>query len=257
MTVFSKETAVLMIGEFSDKPSDPAERAKINRLNLWYKPWFYKYVSQFLVTGEADEYVPTRHWFHRHTRSIFWYMEELVPFGNQWWYRYFFAWLGAPKIAFLKWSVTPKLREESVYSNVAQDILVPLTELQNAINLCDNLFEICTFITSSFGVELIPYPCIDPLLFYPVKIFPQPQGFEGFVRNPRNVEAGSGQPGEMFFDLGVYGVPPVVKKGGKFDAEKSIRSMEHYTRSVGGYQLMYADTFMCREEFEEVRCHRN
>ena len=132
-----------MTGEFADEPTNPIDRAKINPINRWYKPWFYKHAASALDVGAMDDLVPARHWLHRHTRSIFWYMEELVPFGGQWWYRYFFAWLGAPKISFLKWTATPKLREEMAYHNVAQDIIVPLTELKNAINMSHDQFQIC------------------------------------------------------------------------------------------------------------------
>ena len=31
-----------------------------------------------------------------------------------------------------------------------------------------------------------------------------------------------------------------------------MRAMEKFTRDVGGYAFLYADTFMDREEFEEM-----
>ncbi|MDX2429963.1 MAG: hypothetical protein QNK35_03455, partial [Bacteroides sp.] len=34
-----------------------------------------------------------------------------------------------------------------------------------------------------------------------------------------------------------------------------VRKMEKYTRDVKGYQLLYADTFMTREEFREMFDH--
>jgi len=74
-----------MLGDMVDKPTDPAEAAKINPIGLWYKPWFFKHVETFLAKakapgssgedgeqGELVEYVPLRHYYHRHSKSLFW-----------------------------------------------------------------------------------------------------------------------------------------------------------------------------------------
>ncbi len=50
----------------------------------------------------------------------------------------------------------------------------------------------------------------------------------------------------MFNDLGVYGVPRAVRERNRFDAVTAMRKMEEYTRSVGGYHFLYADTFLTR-----------
>ena len=38
----------------------------------------------------------------------------------------------------------------------------------------------------------------------------------------------------------------------RFDAVSAMRSMEEFTRKVGGYPFLYADTFMSRKEFGEM-----
>lgn len=67
---FSEEKYVIMTGELTDD----AEASKINAIGLYWKPWFYKHVEGFLEnsTGSSVEYIPLRHYYHRHTRSIFW-----------------------------------------------------------------------------------------------------------------------------------------------------------------------------------------
>ena len=50
----------------------------------------------------------------------------------------------------------------------------------------------------------------------------------------------------MFNDLGVYGVPRAVRDRKRFDAVTAMRRMEEYTRRVGGYHFLYADTFLSR-----------
>ena len=65
---------------------------------LCRKPWYYLHVEQALRKGGFDEYIPVRHYHHRFTRSIFWELRDLIPFGNHPLYRYLLGWLGAPKV---------------------------------------------------------------------------------------------------------------------------------------------------------------
>ncbi|KAJ1971452.1 hypothetical protein H4R35_005248 [Dimargaris xerosporica] len=237
VTVYSKETSVIMLGEFADVKT-PEQRAKVNAVNHWWKPWFYKHVEGFLESGGGDEYIPLRHYFHRHTRSIFWKLEELVPFGNHPLYRYLLGWLGAPKIAFLKlFTHTPEIRRRAIESAVYQDVIVPMRTIRETVILFHEEFE------------------FYPLLFYPVKLFVQPDGYQGLIRNPKQPKAGTNPPWEMYFDLGVYGIPGPVKRGEKWDCNKANRAMEKFTRDNTGMQLMYADTWQTREEFEEMFDH--
>lgn len=74
--IYSRETAVIFTANYCDKPVAYPETSKINRLNLWFKPFFYKHVESFLQSGPDYEYVPIRDWMHRHTRSIFWELED-------------------------------------------------------------------------------------------------------------------------------------------------------------------------------------
>ena len=68
-TVYDKENAVVMIGNFSDA-STTEQRAKINHLTRWYKLPFYKHVESFLEKGEAEEYIPLREYLLRHDKVI-------------------------------------------------------------------------------------------------------------------------------------------------------------------------------------------
>lgn len=103
-TVFSKEEAVLVVGWFSS--SSDCGKIKVNCINRWYKPWFYKHVQTFLSKGNAEELVPLGDYLLRHNRSIFWVMESLLDFGNNPIFRYLFGWLLPPKVAFLKFTTT-------------------------------------------------------------------------------------------------------------------------------------------------------
>ena len=61
--MFTKDTAVVMTGTFVDN----YESGKLNRMGLWYKPWFYKHVETFLKSGPGIEYVPTQDFFFRYS----------------------------------------------------------------------------------------------------------------------------------------------------------------------------------------------
>ncbi|KAI9592269.1 24-dehydrocholesterol reductase [Syncephalis fuscata] len=234
-TIYSKDTAVIFTGDFSDGP--PAGKS-VSHIGKWYKPWFYKHVESFLESGPGEEWVPLRQYYHRHTRSIFWELREVIPFCNEWWYRWVFAWLGAPKIAFIKLTSTEAVREASVFNHVVQDIIAPLSKLGETVDLFDNAFD------------------VYPLLFYPVRIYKQERGCQGMLRKPRNLRTDSnGRQYEMYCDVGVYGVPPMVKNKQPWDAIAEVRRMEKFARDIVGYQLLYADCFMTRTEFEEMFDH--
>ncbi|MBV9314418.1 MAG: FAD-binding oxidoreductase, partial [Pseudonocardia sp.] len=96
--LYSVDTAVIVTGEFTDR----SDADLINRVDRWYKPWYYEHVRSHLRIGPRIEYVPLREYYHRHSRSIFWVSELLVPFGNHPLFRYLLGWLMPPKPSFLK-----------------------------------------------------------------------------------------------------------------------------------------------------------
>lgn len=61
-TIFSKEKAVLLLGDLAEKPADSS---KINKVGLWFKPWFYKHVETSLKKGEFEEFIPIREYLFR------------------------------------------------------------------------------------------------------------------------------------------------------------------------------------------------
>lgn len=68
---------------------------------------------------------------------------------------------------------------------------------------------------------------------------------QGLLRNPQNPE----KQFEMFFDLGIYGIPKLVREKKPWDAKSTLRQMEAWVRSRRGYQALYCDTFQARPAF--------
>ncbi|KAF7286917.1 hypothetical protein GWI33_003184 [Rhynchophorus ferrugineus] len=228
-TIFSKNEAVIMTGEFSDKDKN----LPVNHLTRWYKPWFYKYVESFLSTGKHTELVPLREYLLRHNRSIFWVMESMIPFGNNPFFRWFLGWLLPPKPAFLKFTTTPGIRAFTFTRQVFQDIVLPIRKLEEQIKQSNKLFK------------------AYPLLVYPCRVYKHGPN-SGQIRNPKDEYLVEGKNYAMYNDLGIYGVPGYVKKNQNYNPVTAMRNMEKFTRNVGGFSFLYADIFMNRKEFEEM-----
>ena len=225
--VFNKSESVVMVGEMVNSISGDG---KLNSVNRWYKPWFYTHVEKFLKKGESIEYIPPRHYFHRHTPSIFFQLRDLIPFANQAWYRWLFAWVGTPKISLMKYTFTKDLRKKAFENRVAQDILIPIEHLIEGIDLSD----------THYGIY--------PLWVCPVKLINHYEN-EGLIRFD-NESAEN----KMYVDIGIYGIPPHVQRG-NWDSISTGRMLEAFTQSHGGFHMLYADIFMNREEFRTMFNH--
>lgn len=230
-TVYSRHTGVIQCGWLDGAPPD---RSRIHAINRWYEPYFYQHVRTALDRGQFEEWVPVRQYFHRHTRGLFWKLRELIPFSEHPLYRWLLAWMGAPKVSLLKRTMTEDVRQRLVHKQVAQDLLIPIREMKRSIELSA---ELCG---------------IYPLLVFPIRIYDHGP-YQGFLRKPAHPEPGKDW--EMYFDLGIYGVPPAVRRGEPWDGQRAVRELERFAREVRGYTLPWADLFMTREEFGQMFDH--
>lgn len=232
---YSLNTAVVMTGEFADKSE--VEKGKLNRISLWWKPWFYKYVGKMLDNGNTEpvvEYIPLTDYYHRHTQSLFWEMELMIPIGNHVLFRWLLGWLMPPKVSFLKISQTEMTRELVERTHVAQDFLVPTRKMSEFLELCDDEFDrvyplwLCLHDHAPMPGSLLKDP-----------IAPNKDGHE------------------MYIDIGVYGLPRCVheKREEEFDMKKSMRKVISELKDLNGFQMLYADVFSSREEFEQMFDH--
>ena len=224
--VFSPTTAMIICGELTDKPSG----AKFNPIKRFYKPWFHEHVASLLAQGETREYMPLQHYFHRHTASIFFQLQDLIPFADQAWYRYGLAWLGAPKVSLLKRIHSRDLRRKSMHSRTAQDIIIPIETLATALDFIHPHYE------------------IYPLWLCPVKLFRHEQQY-GLLREPEKTS--------MYIDVGIYGIPGAIRRHENFDMIATSQALEKFTLSLNGCHMLYADIFMNKAEFENMFAHQH
>ncbi|XP_041127233.1 delta(24)-sterol reductase [Polyodon spathula] len=214
--VYSRDQAVIMTGVMTEE----AESDKINSIGHYYKPWFYKHVESYLRANRSGvEYIPLRHYYHRHTRSIFWELQDIIPFGNHPAFRYLFGWMVPPKISLLKLTQGETIRKLYEQHHVVQDMLVPMKHLEQSINAFHNDIN------------------VYPLWLCPFVLPSQP----GMVHPKGNED-------ELYVDIGAYGEP----SSKQFEAQASMRQLEKFVREVHGFQMLYADVYMNREEFWEM-----
>lgn len=225
--VYGRDQAVIMVGRLVDAVGSDGS---LNAIGRWYKPWFYKHVQSCLDhRKEGVEYLPVRDYFHRHTRSYFWAMEEIIPFGNHPVFRALLGWALPPRIELLKYTetqTTQRLREKF---HVIQDMLMPIRHLKQSIVYFDEHFR------------------LYPLWLSPMAIKDN-GGQPGFVHPFRTEE---GAVDEMYVDIGAYGTPG--KKD--FDNAIALPLLEKFVIDHQGYQALYARTTMSREAFRMMFDH--
>uniref|UniRef100_A0A8C2HH52 Delta(24)-sterol reductase n=1 Tax=Cyprinus carpio TaxID=7962 RepID=A0A8C2HH52_CYPCA len=193
---YSRDEAVIMTGTMTDH----AETDKTNCI-------------------VALDYIPLRYYYHRHTRSIFWELQDIIPFGNNPLFRYVFGWMVPPQISLLKLTQGETIRKLYEQHHVVQDMLVPMKGIKTSL--------------LRFHEDIYVYP----LWLCPFMLPNQP----GMV-HPK------GDGDELYVDIGAYGEPKVKH----FDARSSTRQLENFVRDVNGFQMLYADLYMERQEFWEM-----
>lgn len=221
--VYSKDEAVLMTGN----QVNSAEPNKINAIGRWYKPWFFLHVKEKLNSDKIDtEYIPLRDYYHRHTRSIFWEMQDIIPFGNNIIFRILLGWLMPVKISLLKLTQGEAVKKLYENNHVIQDMLVPIETVSKGIQCFHDTFK------------------VYPLWLCPFNLPHNP----GMV-HPAN--SSTDRSDKMYVDIGVYGVPTVED----FKPRESTRKAEKFVVDHHGFQMLYADTYMTKEEFRKMFDH--
>ena len=232
-TLYDANRAVIQAGWYTDYAQIPRGSGVAN-INSFYKPFFFRHVETFLDAPKPEtEYIPLKHFLHRFTRSIFWEIEDMIPFSNHPLYRCLWGWLGAPEVSLLKLFQGPVIRRASVYAHVVQESIMPVRRLSEGIRKFDEWFG------------------AYPLLVFPVRVFNR--GELSGMLHPRadECEAPKRESG-LWVDLGAYGVPRDVKQGKVWDAKSSVRAMEHWTRDAGGFQALYTDIFCTPNELRQM-----
>jgi len=225
---YSSDTAVVMTAKMVEKPD--SKIGPTNAISRFWKPWFFEHVRAYLNAKQtAVEFIPLRDYYHRHTKSLFWEMGEILPFGNHPLFRYTLGWLIPPKVSFLKLTTTETLHKVYEEKHVDQDMLVPMRDLDACLTAFHKEWE------------------LYPLWLCPCRIPKTP--VRGLVNPVEGLED------DMFVDVGAYGVPHNVHKK-EYEPKSALRRVEKFVRDVKGFQALYALTLMDRQEFEQMFDHK-
>ncbi len=223
---YSAETAVLMCGTFAD---EPGADGRVNAIGRWYKPWFYKHAEKILQEEhDLIEYIPLRHYYHRHTRSLFWEMGNIIPAGNHPLFRFLLGWALPPRLELLKKTETETTKRLREQYHVVQDMLMPISRLKDSLLYFEKHFT------------------VYPLWLSPMCIYCTP-GDTGFV-TPYSTH-GIADP--LYVDIGAYGAS--AKQD--FNAPVALQQLEEYVVQNGGYQALYAKTSLSPKLFRRMFNH--
>ena len=227
--VYGRDSAVVLCGQLTDdiQPDGP-----VNPIGRWYKPWFYKHAESYLSRGQAGvEYIPLRQYYHRHTRSLFWMMEEVIPFGNHPLFRWLLGWAVPPNIALLKYTETEATRDLREKHQILQDMLMPMAKLQASIDYFDRHYQ------------------LYPLWLSPMAVYDNPRG-QGFIHPCLGAD---GKLDELYVDIGAYGTP----RKPNLDNRAALPLLEQFVIANQGFQALYAKTTLGREDFRKMFDHRD
>jgi len=220
--VFSKDKGVVMLGDFADSIGTDG---KEYRHGDWHMPYFYRHAEEVLDQAAAEgkpivEYIPVRDYYYRHSRSVFWEMENIVPLGDNWLFRWGFGWMLPPSVSFLKVTTPADLQVFYDTKHVIQDMLVPAAVLDKSFAIFREHFDM-----------------------YPLWVCPM------MVRPGKGLVHCKGDKPVMYVDIGAYGVPGAVKRAEDYDLVHHVREVEDFVASVDGFEMLYADAYMTRKEF--------
>eukprot|EP01126_Amoeba_proteus_P036736 TRINITY_DN3750_c0_g2_i1.p1 TRINITY_DN3750_c0_g2~~TRINITY_DN3750_c0_g2_i1.p1 ORF type:complete len:416 (+),score=75.09 TRINITY_DN3750_c0_g2_i1:119-1366(+) len=227
MLAYGPNKGVLMTGTMTDE----SVSSQVHSIGKFWGPWFYKHVETILTNKKVlTEFIPLRDYYHRHTRSLFWEMEDIIPFGHSLWFRILLGWMVPPKVSFLKLTTTQELHELHEKKHVIEDYLVPIGKLPQTLEMLHN----------SIGFY--------PLWLCPCRIIATPK--RGLV-NPVDPND------DMYVDVGIYGVPPSARpeNGDTFDYLTCHHLAEKFVRGVGGFQALYAQTYQTQKQFRKMFDH--
>ncbi|CAL9109110.1 unnamed protein product [Musa textilis] len=231
--IFTPTEGVFMTGDYASEEEAKRKGNVINRVGWWFRPWFYQHAETALKRGEFVEYIPTREYYHRHTRSLFWEMKLILPFGDQWWFRWLMGWMMPPKISLMKITQGEAIRKYYHDMHVIQDMLLPMHKVADALEFLHREMEV-------YPIWLCPHR----LFKLPVKtmVYPEP----GFELDPKQGDTNFAQ---MFADIGVYYAPGPVLRGEEFDGAEAVHRLEEWLIQNHGFQPQYSVSELSENNF--------
>ncbi|XP_050425506.1 delta(24)-sterol reductase-like [Adelges cooleyi] len=221
LIVFSQSHGVLVTGRLTDGEDNTA--TTVNEIGRFYKPWFFKHVQTFLEADRhAEELVPLADYYFRHNNSLFWEIQDIIPFGNNAVFRYFLGWLMPPKIALLKLTQTAIVKRLYDKYHFVDDFILPLSGLAESLGQFHRTLNI-----------------------YPIWVCPV------VLRSGRGLMHSPSAQDEMYVDVGLYGEPKVSG----YNCKATGTRLEHFVLKLKGFKMLYTGTHLTSDEFKSMFDH--
>lgn len=239
--IYSSTRGAIMTADYADAEEAHKPGNHVNRFGRWYKPWFHRHVQDNILDKSNDgspvvEYMPTRDYYHRHTRSLYWQADLLVPMGNHAVFRFLAGWLMPPRVSFLKLTTIGKKMNDYYSARfVAQDILVPLRKTAPCVELMHDEFD------------------IYPVWLCPHVVYKTRKGTmldcEAGYDDKEVLDQGDTKEAQMFTDVGIWYTPGPILRGEKYDTNLALHKLEQWLIENHGYQTLYAYTELSESDF--------
>lgn len=205
--------------------NEDVEKNKINKIARWYKPWFFKHVIQIMSQNLLQyEYIPLQDYYSRYSKSVFWEMASIAPFGNHPIFRYPLGWLYPAITLLLRLIQRNTFKRIHHDKHVVKDSIIPLSGAQLFIETVDSLLQ------------------IHPLRICPIKLDSSP----GMVHSQSD--------NEIYFNIGIYGRPK-VQNYCFWRYFKERKALEDLTVKLNGYQMLYGENLMGCQQFHKMFDH--
>eukprot|EP00245_Coleochaete_scutata_P004582 TRINITY_DN17301_c0_g1_i1.p1 TRINITY_DN17301_c0_g1~~TRINITY_DN17301_c0_g1_i1.p1 ORF type:complete len:580 (-),score=128.42 TRINITY_DN17301_c0_g1_i1:523-2220(-) len=232
--VYTRDSGVMMTGRYASAEEAKLPGNKINCVGWWWKPWFYQHAAAAIEKGTFVEYIPTREYYHRHTRSLYWEGKLILPFADQFWFRFLLGWMMPPKVSFLKLTQGEAIRNYYHERHVCQDMLVPIYRIADALEFNESELEIYPIWLCPHRLFKLPMPGV---MIGPEKDFEKMQ------------RPGDTDYAQMWTDIGLYYAPGPVLRREDFDGAAACSRMEQFLIDSNSFQALYAVTELNESDF--------
>ncbi|KAE9525143.1 hypothetical protein AGLY_014557 [Aphis glycines] len=219
LLMFGKNEGVLMTGQMTDGDQNTKN---VNKIGRFYKPWFFKHVESLLLSQKhTEEYIPLKDYYFRHNNSLFWEVQDIIPFGNHPLFRYLLGWIMPAKVALLKLTQTDTIKQLYDKHHFIDDFILPISNLKESVEKFH-----------------------EHLNIYPIWVCPT-------VLNPGNGLVHSHAPvDKMYIDIGLYGEPKVSNFNSSI-----VKNLELFVLKLKGFKMMYIGTYLNEYEFKKMFNH--
>ena len=210
---YSKNLSIIIYGNYVID----CKNIVISKISKWNSQWYYKFVEK--VDDNFRHTITLKEYYHRHSKSIFWELKYLQPFGNAFIFRNLLGWANPPDISVIKKCQPKWLLKYYSNNHVVQDYLIPLDKMNHFTSVCNKELNV-------YPIWICPYKIIG-------------NDYLGLMSKKKS---------ELYVDIGYYG----LSKNKSFEMENSITKIEDLVIDLNGYIMLYAYNKLTKDKLQKM-----